>query len=88
MHSSHVLMNWFLGCAGVCAKFGRHNEAIVYATAGLERDYKKAGTISVSTRVLLLTIQANALAALERTAEAMATFEATGDEAHRGGMFL
>eukprot|EP01052_Picozoa_sp_SAG31_P029721 SAG31_NODE_2978_length_4831_cov_236.467033_2_plen_844_part_00 len=87
-HASHVLMNWFLGCAGVSEKFGRHKEAIAYATAGLTPDVSKGGTISVGTRVLLTTIRANALAALDQRAEASAAFEAAIGEAHQAGMFL
>lgn len=88
LHASHVLMNWFLSCAGVSAKFGRHEEAIAYAAAGIVSDAPKGGTISVTTRVLLTTIRANALAALGRRAEASASFEAAISEAHRAGMFL
>jgi hypothetical protein len=88
MHSTHLLMNWFLSCAAVSAKFGRHQAAATYATAGLVPDVAKGGTISVVTRVLLMTIQANAFAALDQKAEAIVAFEATIDIAHRAELFL
>ena len=88
LHHSHVLMNWFLNCAAVAAKLGRHNEVLGYAVAGLMPDVEKSGTTIPLTRVLLMTLQANALAALGRKGEAGVIFEAAADEAHRAGFFL
>jgi len=88
MHQSHILFNWFLSCAAVSAKLGRHNESLAYAVAGLVPDFTKGGTSIPMTRILLMTLQANALAALGRKGKAGAVFEAAADEAHRAGMFL
>ena len=88
LHNSHTMANWFLACGWVAAKFDRHTEALAYAVAGLVPDHEKAGTTLCTSRVLLMTIQANALAGLGRKAEAGAVFEAAADEAHRVGVFL
>ena len=86
--NNHILFNWFLSCAAVSAKFGRHSEALAYAVAGLVPDFDKAGTTVSTSRVLLMTLQANALAALGQKAEAGVVFEDAAEEAHRSGLFL
>jgi hypothetical protein len=85
---SHILWNSFLSCAAVCEKLGRYDEALSYTAAGLVPDSTKVGTTLVLTRVLLLSIQARALVALGRKADAGIIFEAAIDEAHRYGLFL
>ena len=76
LHNNHTMANWFLACGWVAAKFNRHTEALAYAVAGLVPDHEKAGTTLCTSRVLLMTIQANALAGLGRKVEAGAVFEA------------
>eukprot|EP01049_Picozoa_sp_SAG25_P003137 SAG25_NODE_176_length_12787_cov_14.980060_2_plen_1127_part_00 len=87
-HTTHVLLNAFLSCAYVCEKLGRHDKALTYAVAGLVPDFEKGGTTLVVSRVLLLSVQARALAALDRPSEAGPVFLQAVDEAHRFGFHL
>jgi hypothetical protein len=87
-HSSHLLMNTFLSCAYVCEKFGRSEQALNYASAGLVPDLAMGGTTLGVSRVLLLSVQARALASLGRKDEAGLVFMQAADEAHRSGLYL
>ena len=87
-HDNHVFLNWFMSAGAVAAKPGRHREALEFATAGLVPEFVKAGTTLPQSRVVLMTMQANALAALGRKAEAGVIFNAAADEAGLVGLWL
>jgi hypothetical protein len=87
-HNSHVLLNVFLACAYTCEKIGRPDQAMAYAVAGLVRDDSLGGTPLVMHRVLLLSAQARALAALGRPHEAAPVFTQAADEARGAGLHL
>jgi len=87
-HTSHYAFNSFMACAAAAEKLGCYDEALRYALAGLVPDLAKAGTSLVYTRVVLLSIQGRALAALGQASTAGPILEAAADEAHRNGLWL
>jgi hypothetical protein len=89
LHSTHGPgLNAFVSVACVHEKLGNPEEALVWATAGMSTDLKKAGTRLPVSRVLLQSIQGRALAALGRNTEAGIALEAAAAEAHRFGLWL
>jgi hypothetical protein len=88
VNASVMFINTYLSCAAVCEKLGRHDDVLKYAVAGLTPCFDKARTTLPFVRVLLQSIQARALAALGRKAEAGASFEGAAHEARRCGLFL
>ena len=72
----------------MCAKFGRSDLALNYATVGLESDVAEGGTTLPCCRVLLLSTQGRAYAALGRMPEATAALEEAAELGQRSGWLL
>ena len=81
-------LNLFLQVALVYEKLGIHEAALRHAQAAMSTDLTQAGGVAPTVRVLAMSVQGRAFAALGRTADAAAAFEAAADEAHRYGLWL
>jgi hypothetical protein len=86
--TTHLFLNVFLYCAYVYEKIGQHDQALNYAVAGLVPAMEKGGTTLTVSRVLLMSTQARALAALGRPHEAGPVFVQAVEQAHRSGLYL
>jgi hypothetical protein len=67
---------------------GENERALTYATAALETDLTISGTVLPMVRTVAFSIQGRALAALGRTSEAAASFEASAELAQQYGLYL
>ena len=81
-------LNAFMSVTCVCEKLGRHEEALLYSTAGAEPDLSKGGTPQPMMRLTFMLIQGRSYAGLGRVADAARSFEAVAEEGHRVGLVL
>ena len=76
----------FLSAA--CEKFALHQQVLSYTEAGLQTDLLKAGTSLATNRVLLLSQQGRAHAALGQASAAASNFLAAAQQARQSGYRL
>jgi len=76
------MLNSFLYVAAVFVELGEHARALEYLDAALSPDLSKGGSGIPSTCVASLLMQGRAFAALGRTADAAASFEAAAEKSH------
>eukprot|EP01052_Picozoa_sp_SAG31_P018719 SAG31_NODE_1338_length_8731_cov_14.189643_1_plen_1748_part_10 len=89
MHSCHgPMLNLFIYLAMVCERFDQHEKVLEYTTAAMEPDLEKAGCETPMVRVISLTIQGRAHAALGQHSKAAQGFETAAKEAHQHGLWL